>query len=184
MARNGGTKTAVEPNELYDTLDDTGQQVWDLIGRMGFRPDKDEENRWFALAVTGDKKIGPKPTLSDLAEAVQEAVNSSDDADNVMKIPADSKGNRYFEGMEPVVDAEIAAAAGKYHSIKMERCELSRQETVAKDELAEVCHRKLGLFKADPDNTKERIYKVGDLVIRIANEVKEKISTEIVDAES
>lgn len=179
MARNGGAKTAEVPNELYDSLDTAGQQAWDHIGRLGFRPERDEENRWVALSMTGDDKVGPKPTISDLAEAVQEFVGEDG---KVIKIPADSKGNRYFEGMEPVVDAEIAAAAGKYHSIKMERCDLSNQEKVAKSELVEVCHRKPELFKVDPDNTLEKIYKVGDLVIRIEKEITEKITTEVVES--
>ena len=190
MAKNGNlasaaTTKAGTPQELYDTLNETQQEVWDLIGHLGFRPERDENLQWWALAINGDDKIGPKPTLSDLAEAVQEFINAKEqgEAPKAEKLKADSKGNRYLEGMEPVVDPEIAAAAGKYHAIKTERCELTAKEVSAKDELAEVCHRKPQLFKVDPDNSKEKIYKVGDLVIRIANEVKEKITTEIVEAE-
>lgn len=187
MARNGARKavtTAEVPDELYDALNEDEQLIFDGIAAKGFRPERDENLRWYALATQGDQKVGPNPTISDLAIAVDRVLDAAGelaDGEKVTKIKEDSKGNRYLDGMEPVVDQEIAAAAGKYHAIKTERCEFTRQETVAKDELAEVVHRKLSLFKVDPDNTKEKIYKVGDLVIRIANEVKEKISTEIID---
>lgn len=184
MGRNGAAeKVAKMPNELYDNLSEAEQTIYDLIGSMGFRPDRDEKTlEWVALSISGDKKIGPKPTLSDLAEAVQ-AEQPEDAPDKVKKIKADTRGNRYFEGMEPIVDQEIADAAGKYHAIKTERCELTTKEVAAKDELAEVCHRKPHLFKVDPDNSREKIYKVGDLVVRIANEIKEKITTEVVTAD-
>jgi hypothetical protein len=182
---------ASSPDELYDTLPETSQDVWDMIGRQGFRPDRDESLQWWAYATQGDDKIGPKPTLSDLATAVQEFVDKKDSGKSktngsepqVEKLPANSKGDKYLPGMEPVVDKEIAAAAGKYHAVKTERCDLSRQEKVAKDELAEVCHRKKALFKVDPDNTLAKIYRCGDLVIRMENKLEEKITTEIVDSE-
>lgn len=179
MARNGRSATAASaaPDELYDTLNTDEQQAWDIIGQHGFRPDRDSELRWHALAINGDQKIGPEPTISDLAQSV--LVSIGDEA--AIKIKADSKGNRYLDGMEPIVDQEIASAAGAYHAIKTERCALTTKEVAAKDALAEVCHRKKELFKADPDNTNAKIYKVGDLVIRIQNEFKEKITTEITE---
>lgn len=196
MANNklasAATTKAATPDELYDTLNETQQAVWDLIGSMGFRPDRDEELKWWALARVGDDKIGPKPTLSDLAEAVQKFVsekeaagsNGNGSAPKAEKLKV-NPGNKkqYLDGMEPVVDPEIAAAAGKYHALKTERVALLKEELVAKDELAELCHNKPELFKADPDNTKEKIYKIGDLLIRMANEIKEKITTEIVESE-
>lgn len=185
MARNGGAKTAAVPNELYDSLSTDDQSIFDRIAAKGFRPDRGEDLRWYALAMQAMKRS--VPTISDLAIDVDKFLEASGDlaeGDKVIKIPTDSKGNRYFEGMEPVVDGEIAAAAGNYHAIKTERCALTTREVAAKDELAEVCHRKRDLFKADPDNTNAKIYKVGDLVIRVANEIKEKISTEIIEAES
>lgn len=192
MAKNGkslasaATSKAKAPDELYDTLPEASQGVWDMIGHLGFRPDRDEKMEWYALAVTGDEKIGPKPTLSDLAEAVQASVSAKENgeppkAEKLKTNPGNKK--QYLDGMEPIVDPEIAAAAGKYHAIKTERCELSNQEKVAKTELAEVVHRKPELFKVDPSNTKEKIYKVGDLVVRISNEIKENISTEIAQEE-
>jgi chaperonin cofactor prefoldin len=179
-------KSAGEPNDLYDKLTTDEQQIFDSIDAKGFRPERDESLRWHALATNGDDKVGPAPTLSDLAIDVDqylEAAGELEDAAKVTKIKEDSRGNRYLDGMEPVVDQEIAAAAGKYHAIKTERVALTTKEVAAKDELAEVCHRKKEFFKVDPDNTNAKIYKVGDLVVRIQNEFKEKISTEIVESE-
>lgn len=196
MPKNGkgklasaATSKAKTPDELYDTLNETQQEVWDLIGHLGFKPRRDENLQWWADATQSEGVIGPKATQSDLAEAVQKFVSDRDgekadtDAPKVEKLKENSKGDRYLDGMEPIVDPEIAAAAGAYHAIKTERCQLTAQEVSAKDVLAEVCHRKKELFKADPDNTNHKIYKVGDITVRVANEFKEKITTEIVEVE-
>lgn len=168
------TTSAAEPNEMYDTLDASGQKFWDLIGSLGFRPDKDEKDRWIALSMKGDDKFGPCTTLADLAEEVQAFADKADET----LLTEDHKGNPYLPGAEEVVDKQIAAAAGKYHSVKMERCELSRQETVAKDELVEICHAKRHLFKADPENSNSKIYRAGGIIVRIKNEWTEKIETQ------
>jgi hypothetical protein len=176
MARNGATKAgkAAMPNDLYDTLDLAGQGIWDLIGSLGYRPDKTENEEWIALSTKGEDKIGPFVTIAELGEAVQTHV---DKADEVL-LEADVKGNRYLPGVEEVVDSQIAAAAGKYHAIKTDRVAMTAKEIAAKDELTEICHAKRHLFKADPDNSNSRIYKAGGIVVRISNEWKEKISTE------
>lgn len=205
MPRNGTATKAAEPNELYDGLNQASQDTWDWIGAMGYRPDQNDKG-WVALATKGDDIIGPFENLSLLAAEVQKKTNSpepavaenaaSDEGEKeaivtegeetelpsrkLHKIAADSRGNRYLPGTEPIVDEEIMAAAGKYHAIKTDRCNLTSKEVAAKDELANICHRKSHLFKADPENSNTKIYKVGDLVIRIANEVKEKITTEVV----
>lgn len=179
MPRNGTSirKSADTPDEIYDTLSQTDQDAFDAISRVGFRPDRDEKLRWFALSTTADKKIGPKPTLSDLAIAVQEAAPDADS--NVIKLPTNSKGDRFLEGMEPIVDAEIAKAAGEYHALKNEHGDATRRLKTAKDDLAVICHSKKDLFKTDPENTADKIYKVGDIVIRMHNEFTEKITTEL-----
>lgn len=45
------TATAKVPNELYDTLKPNEQEVWDLIGSLGFRPDKTDDGKWTGLKV-------------------------------------------------------------------------------------------------------------------------------------
>jgi hypothetical protein len=178
--------TTAEPYELYDALSATEQEVFDLIGSLGFRPDKNDDGKWIGLALAGDDILGPVKKLSQLAEAAQKHVASNGvhipaaaDEDSETLIEEDTRGNRYLPGTEPIVDKEIAAAAGKYHALKTERVELLAKELDAKDELIGICHTKSELFKPDPDNSNAKIYKVGDLVVRIQNEWKEKITTEI-----
>lgn len=65
-----GTKKAVDSDELYNSLNQTGQDVWDLIGSKGFRPDQNAEKQWIALDTNGDDIVGPCESLSALASAV------------------------------------------------------------------------------------------------------------------
>lgn len=185
------TAVAKEPQEIYDDLSQNEQDTFDRIAATGWKPVP--AGRGWKAEKEGQDDIGPFPTLSELETAIgpdaDVSVEENDDSlldepsdlheGKVIKIPADSNGNRFFEGMEPVVDSEIASAAGKYHSIKTDRVNLLNKETQAKEELVDLCHRKRHLFKADPENTNAKIYKCGDLVIRMENEVKEKISTSI-----
>jgi hypothetical protein len=178
MAKDTATKKAEQPNELYDSLDETARSVWDLIGSMGYRPDRDDKTlEWYALAMQGDDKIGPKPTLSDLAEAVQAAV--PENKDNVIKIKQDSKGQQYLDGQEPELDPELAAAAGDYQAYKIDRVNLQKKESVSKEKLEEVVKRKKHLFKTDPNNSNDKIFEITpDFRIRIGKEWTEKITTE------
>lgn len=190
------TATAEEPQEFYDTLSTTEQEVFDLVGSLGFRPEKNDEG-WLGLSITGDDIIGPCESLSKLAEAVQgfvekraddfvEGEPSDDDEDAVegeIEIAEDSRGRRFFPGMAPIVDPQIAAAAGKYHAIKTERVDLLAREKAAKEDLLAICKQKYELFTTDPDNTNSKIYRVGELVIRFRKEWTEKLTTEILKVE-
>jgi len=71
MLDNAATQVAEEPQEFYDTLSATEQEVFDLVGSLGFRADVDDKGKWFGLSISGDDKIGPAKNLSKLAEAVQ-----------------------------------------------------------------------------------------------------------------
>lgn len=74
---DSATKKAVEPNELYDSLNQTGQDVWDLIGSKGFRPDQNAEKQWIALDTNGDDIVGPCESLSALASAVDAHIGNA-----------------------------------------------------------------------------------------------------------
>lgn len=191
------TAVAKEPQEIYDDLSQDEQDIHDHIAEQGWKPIAAGRG-WKADNADGSS-VGPFPTLAELESAVFEAINNipaeaidaveQEDVETedespggkLHRIAADSQGNRYLPGTEPVVDSEIAAAAGKYHAIKVDRCNLTTKEVAAKEELIDICHRKKHLFKADPENTNAKIYKVGDLVVRIQNEFKEKVSTEVVE---
>lgn len=195
------TATAKDPKELYDELSQNEQDTFDRIAATGYKPEP--SGRGWATGQ-GEERIGPFPTLAELETAVNESLDgntiaeksASDEDGNqatdveteeetpsgkLHKIAADSRGNQFLPGQEPVVDSEIAAAAGKYHSIKIDRCNLTTKEVAAKEDLIDIIHRKKHLFKADPENTNAKIYRVGDLVVRIANEFKEKVTTEVVE---
>jgi hypothetical protein len=196
---DSATKKAQSPTEIYDELSQDEQDTFDRIAATGFKPEPSGRG-WKAVNANGDT-IGPCPTLSELeTETVDEPVaeNSTSDEDEkeetddvetedetpggkLHKIAADSRGNQFLPGQEPIVDSEIAAAAGKYHAIKIDRCNLTTKEVAAKEDLIDICHRKKHLFKADPENTNAKIYKVGDLVVRIQNEFKEKVTTEVAE---
>jgi len=113
------------------------------------------------------------------ADADATAEDRTELNENEILLDADPDGNRYLPGAEEIVDKEIAAAAGEYHSIKTDRVALLAKEIDAKEFLADVCHKKKDLFKTDPDNTDSKIYRVGRLIIRVKNEWKEQITTEI-----
>lgn len=193
MARNGNsnlasaaTSKANTPDELYDTLSETQQEVWDMVGHLGFRPDRDENLKWFALAINGDEQIGPKPTLSDLAEAVQKFVNERDagktngngSAPQVEKLKADSKGNRFLEGMEPVVDKDLAAAITTEYADKRAWNDAGKKKKESKMALEAMAKAKRELFRPDPDNSDSLIYRAGDILCRIKKDFTVNVKTE------
>jgi hypothetical protein len=182
MGKDATKQKATQPDDLYDKLKPTEQEVYDLIGSMGFRPDRDEKTlEWYALAMQGDQKIGPKPTLSDLAEAVQAAV--PDTKDNVVKLKQDHKGNTYFEGMEPIVDEQLAAAALEEFADKEAWNLAGKKKKKSKDALEAIAAAKRHLFRPDPDNSNSLIYRVGGIEISIEKEFKTKVKTRRIDDE-
>ena len=193
MARNGNnlasaaTTKAATPDELYDTLNETQQEVFDLIGSMGFRPDRDEDNRWFALARIGDAKVGPKATLSDLAEAVQKfladsasSANGNGDAPVIQaeKLTQNSKGDKYLPGMEPVVDKDLAAAITTEFADKRAWNDAGKKKKESKMALEAMAKAKRELFRPDPDNSDSLIYRAGDILCRIKKDFTVAVKTE------
>lgn len=183
MPRNGAQKKVEIPNDLYDNLDQTDQDIWDWIASLGFRPDKDERGQWFGLETQGDRKLGPFESLSVLGQQVQEAVNTDAEkgekkTGKVIKLSADHRGNPYLPGAEEEVDAELAAFAGNHYALKQEHGDLTRRLKTAKTDLIKAAHDKRDLFKPDPDNTADKIYPCGGITVRIHNDYSEKITTE------
>lgn len=199
MSRTATATDAGTLDDAYDQLSLDERDAFDAIAAAGYKPVQAGRG-WKAEKDGGT--IGPFPDLQQLNDAVfveteQVFPNEIDEPEGdvipdetiegmptekepkVIKLDADADGNRYLEGMEPVVDSEIASAAREYHAFKTDRVNLLNKETQAKEKLIDICHRKRHLFKSDPENTNAKIYKAGDLVIRMENEVKEKISTEI-----
>lgn len=185
MAPKGEAATrkakAEQPDELYDKLSTTEQEVFDLIGTMGFRPDRDEDMRWHALARIGDAKIGPVATLSDLAEKVSEFLNSDSSgggASKVEKLKTDSKGNRYLDGMEPVVDRDLADAIVAEYTDKRAWNDAGKKKKESKMALEAMVRAKRDLFRPDPDNSDSLIYRAGDILCRIKKDFTVSVKTE------
>ena len=77
MGRNGlQTVETREPDELYDSLSQDGQDTWDAIAVLGYTPEKGLKGLWFARK-TGDAAkdaIGPADSLAALYSQVKAAL--------------------------------------------------------------------------------------------------------------
>lgn len=69
MPRNG-TTTAKEPNELYDSLSQVGQDQWDEMGKLGYRVDK-VKSGFIASQINGDNRVGPCESIVKLYNEVK-----------------------------------------------------------------------------------------------------------------
>jgi len=175
-----------EANDLEDhinaqVIDDGGHYPDDPVDDSGEEHPADLTNAKTSTVYCGtpSPKDDGKFCRLDLGHEGACKMTRPVDPDAVVELAANSKGQVYLPGQAPIVDQQIADAAGKYHAIKTERVALTAKETAARDELVAICHIKPELFTSDPDNTNSKIYKVGDLVVRISEEKKEKITTEV-----
>jgi len=96
----------------------------------------------------------------------------------VVEVTEDHKGNRFFEGFGPVVDVQLAEAAGRFHADNNDWKEAGKRRKESQTALDAVVEIKRDLFKQDPDNTHSLIYHAGGLLIRIAKESKTKVTVE------
>jgi len=95
-----------------------------------------------------------------------------------VELDEDHKGNSYLPGVKPVVDQQIADAAGKYFADNTDWKDAGKRRTDSKNALDAIVAIKKHLFHEDPDNTRSLIYKAGGLTIRIAKESKTIVSVE------
>lgn len=82
MARNGSQKAKTEPNDLYDSLNQEGQDIWDQIGETGYIPGKGPGGLWFARKPGTDIKeaVGPSDSLHVLLSMVKDMPVSDPDS--------------------------------------------------------------------------------------------------------
>jgi len=164
----------------------------DELKQLGWRTEK-LGSGWSAYEINGDRRIGPARSLAALHTAVlletgnkfelPAVVNDVDAAAGDVELEENSKGERYLPGTAPIVNQELAAAIGKYHAIKTDRVGLTNKEKEAKDELIALCHIHEKLFVPDPDNDDAKIYRAGDLVVRVSVKKTEEVKTEIATSE-
>lgn len=73
MGRNGlAAVDTKQPNELYDSLSQDGQDQWDAIGALGYMPEKGAAGMWFARKVgqTAAEAIGPTEFIGGLKSLI------------------------------------------------------------------------------------------------------------------
>jgi len=192
---DSAVKKAVEPNELYDSLNQTGQDVWDLIGSKGFRPDQNAEKQWIALDTNGDDIVGPCESLSALASAVDQHIGNAaspsiDDAETnfdeeekpkkhkLQKLPQGSTDAPFLAGMAPTVNKQLANAIIAQHKAKMARVEATAEETKQNKNMAVVGTLHKGLYQADPSQPGSKVFRVGKITSRLIHTEEEKFVTE------
>lgn len=177
---SNATKSAEVPNDEYDQLNESDQQLWDQIGSLGFRPDKTEDGEWIALSQSDDTKIGPCESLSVLSgEVIRQVGESSSDE---IEIYEDAKGPR-LPGIPLVADQQVVTAAGKFKAISNEWADKGKERKAALDDLKAICNARPHLFRPDPNNSNAKIYHAGGMTIRIKNDHKQKVEVDLDESE-
>jgi hypothetical protein len=119
MARDGlkAVPPAKEPNELYDSLSQDGQDHWDEIGALGYTPLKGHGNMWWARrSGTADKgeDIGPSESISVLVTMVKEFV-----AEEARLL--EENGSDRLPGMEEPATEELDRLADKVLDLRQKK---------------------------------------------------------------
>jgi hypothetical protein len=134
MARNGLKAVEEQPaNAAYDALPQEGQDAWDEIGKLGYRPERSVHGMWFAHKINGTDAdaIGPAGAVVELLGSVQQFVATQPAADG-------QAGEVRLPGMEePEIDElntlgdECIFAKEKRDKAKTEfedSCDIMRQK--------------------------------------------------------
>jgi hypothetical protein len=192
MARNGHaitTKAVNEPADLYDTLTQSDQDVFDRIGTLGYIPEQGNSGLWLAKKRADPKRIavGPANNLKDLLSRIQDEIaeekefdndvdsGEMDDSESVDLVDysnaeptADSPaGDGYlFPGMKPTQQKAVPALATailNYESYKRERMDALAKEVEAKTEVVGLMRANKDALAFDP-KTGIRSYRVNDYI--------------------
>jgi len=184
MPRNGhsnghATAAVAEPDELYDSLSQDGQDEWDAIGTFGFKPEKGAAGLWFARKPGQEAKdaIGPADSLQVLHEMVKANAPSNPDEVEIMET---AKGPR-LPSIPLVADQQILDAAGKAKAINEEWKQKGKERKEAYDNLKAICHAKSQLFTRDPNNSNAKIYQAGGILIRLKDVHKKQVEVELLE---
>jgi hypothetical protein len=195
MPRNGLKAVETkEPDDLYDGLSQDAKDTWDAIGAVGYTPERGLKGMWFARKTgdTAKEAIGPADSLAALYSQVkaalpdEEFVTSDDeiiDAEFVeenidyanpemMELADDGEGNPYLPGQRPSVIKVLANAILDYDRVKLQRVDLSNQESTAKKKMAFLLKKFEPHLDMDVDK-KEKFYRVGKVRGKIKIEEKE-----------
>lgn len=132
----------------------------------------------------GNKIELPKDGDSATATASGDAPSETGDVDTEeTELSADSNGNAFLPGTAPKVNKQLSAAILKYHRIKMDRVQLTAQETAAREEMTTIAHMHDALYVPDPKKPGTKIYRVDNVISRKKVVEEEKYTTEEVEDE-
>ena len=203
MARKDQAAVATkEPADLYDSLSQEGQDVFDSIALLGYTPEQGMAGLWFARkpGALAKDAIGPADSLQALHSIVKEKVtpgaptndvldedehgdvileNVSEDLNDpeMIELEDDGAGNKYLPGTGPKVIKALAFAIRNYDEIKLQRVELSGREGKAKKDLKLVL-KKYERFLETDEETGEKFYVVGKVRGKIAIKKEEVFLTD------
>lgn len=105
-AKKKAGKAAAEPKEAYDALSQTQQDLWDEIGKMGFRPEKlssgfiGTEINWDTKKQEEPRRFGPFESLVILHNEIRDevakhpTVKPEPEGDGVIEVDETEKGRR------------------------------------------------------------------------------------------
>jgi hypothetical protein len=188
-----GTQTATEPNEFYDTLSPTEQEVYDLIGSHGFRADKTDDGEWIGLSINGDETVGPFDSLSDLAYVCARKTTSDEDekdakpddeADGFELTNDPPKTHKVKQallpGTENAVLQDLRNAILGYRATTMEILELQSQQKDEKKLVVALMHKFEDELQTDKE-TGFKFYQVETVRAVLEKVEKEELKTEKVE---
>lgn len=176
---DSAVKKAVEPNELYDSLNQTGQDVWDLIGSKGFRPDQNAEKQWIALDTNGDDIVGPCESLSALASAVDQHIGNAaspsiDDAETNFDEEEKPKKHKLQKLPQGSTLQDVAVWSDIKHLGYSAEKDVDGLWTAYEIEGED----DKGLYQADPSQPGSKVFRVGKITSRLIHTEEEKFVTE------
>jgi hypothetical protein len=180
MARNG--LQAVEtkqPDELYDSLSQDGQDTWDAIAVLGYTPEKGLKGLWFARKTGEAAKdaIGPADSLAALYSQVKAALPDDhfDHADDVVDLDDLPPSDR-LPGMEEPAIEELDRMGDNCIALK-ERRDQAKTEF---DDACDLMRQKMNEHKRKRYNRRGFSLVVEEsekLVIKKAEQPKQKRQT-------
>ena len=127
-----------------------------------------------------ERVIAGQPAVIDADEIDEDEADEQLD-DGTFEVTETAKGPR-LPGVTEIGNTELTAAVLKYHSVKMERVELTKKETLARDEMKAIAAKHEDLFVPDPENTGCVIYNASGIICRKRITHEEKFETEASDS--
>lgn len=153
--------------------------VFDQIKQLGYKA-LEEDGEWTAFEIDGENEIGPADNLSTLLSQVTDQLKD----DTIVTLELDTEGQRYLDGMAPVVNKQLSDGIISQHEKKMARVEATAEETKANKRMEILGKLHSTLYTPDPNKPNTKVYKVGKIISRMAITEEVKFTTEEEKAEA